>query len=135
MNTSDWAACPANMSVPSLEGDKLSELWGQLHKGNGEPFPSCSKLQDAWRHYHLGNFAQAVNIGVELGDTGLVPSAFATTIYAQYLETDEKRKIDLLKKAMAFCKEAEAKAPGANVHYMFAVAMGRYSQIISAVEA
>lgn len=135
MDTSNWLPCPVDVSDLDFSGDLLQEKWPLLHAGNLEPFPTSPELQEAWRQYHLGNFAQSVKIGLELGGEGLLPAAFSATIYAQYIEKDEKRKIALFKDAMAICKDAEKNNPSANVHYMYAVAMGRYSQFISAVEA
>ena len=135
MNIQNWLACPVDMGDLDLAGDKLREQWGRLHSGNREPFPESVRLQEAWRHYHLGNFSHVVSIGLEVRGQGLVPAAFATTIYAQYIEQDGKRKSELFKEAMALCKEAEVNAPSANVHYMYAVTMGRYSQCVSMVEA
>lgn len=134
--TSDWMPCPIDTSDLDLSGEKLREQWDKLHRGNKEPFPESEQVQDAWRQYHLGNFARAVEIGAEAGGQGVVPAAFATTIYAQYIERDEKRKIELFKQAMALCKDAEAGGLSTpNLHYMHAVAMGRYSQFISMIEA
>jgi len=136
MTTSEWLPCPVDMSDLDLSGDKLREHWDRLHRGNLEPFPADEKLQDAWRQYHLGNFGRAADLGLALGGPGAVPAAFATTIYAQYIEQDDKRKIDLFKQAMAICKEAEAGGLSTpNLHYMHAVSMGRYSQFISMIEA
>lgn len=134
--TNEWATCPIDMSDLDLSGDKLLEQWGRLHRGNCEPFPAAPKLQEAWRAYHLGHFGRAVELGMAAGQQGAVPAAFATTIYAQYIEQDDKRKIALFKQAMALCKEAEAGGLStANLHYIYAVAMGRYSQFISMIEA
>lgn len=66
----------------------------------------------------------------------MVPAAFAATIYAQYLEQDDKRRASLFKQVMKLCEEAEdAGVVSANLHYIHAVAMGRYSQSISIIEA
>ncbi|MGY3894573.1 hypothetical protein [Aeromonas enterica] len=136
MNTQDWQICPVTMHDLDLSKDKLHLQWDQLHRGNREPFPTDERLQAAWRQYHLGNFAQAVNIGLELGGPGVVPAAFAATIYAQYVEQDEKRKIALFKQVIALCEEAEKGGlTTPNLHYIYAVAMGRYSLFISMVEA
>jgi len=86
---------------------RLREISGDFRRLS-EPFPADERLQDAGRQYHLGNFARAVDLGLGMGGPGAVPAAFATTIYAQYIEQDDKRKIELFKRAMAMCKEAEA---------------------------
>jgi hypothetical protein len=134
--TSEWLPCPIDTSDLDLAGDKLRGQWDRLHSGNLEPFPADETVQDAWRQYHLGNFARASEIGLAAGGAAVVPAAFATTIYAQYIEQDDKRKIELFKQAMAICKDAEAAGLSTpNLHYMYAVSMGRYSQFISMIEA
>ena len=136
ITTNDWAACPIDMSDLDLSGDKLQEQWGRMHRGNCEPFPSDPKLQEAWRAYHLGQFAKAVELGMAAGQQGVVPAVLSTIIYAQYIEQDNTRKMDLFKQTIAMCKEAEAGGLLTfNLHYVYAVAMGRYSQFISMIEA
>lgn len=136
MKTQDWQACPVVMSDLDLSGERLREQWGQLHGGNREPFPDSAALQEAWREYHLGHFAKAVELGLALGGASVVPAAFAATIYAQYVEQDEKRKIVLFKQVIGLCEEAEKGGLATpNLHYIYAVAMGRYSQFISMIEA
>lgn len=131
-----WQSSNVDMSDLDLSGDRLREHWDAMHKGNREPFPEDAQLQEVWRQYHLGNFAAAADLGEAMGGAGLVPAAFATTIYAQYVETDEKRKAQLFQDAIALCQKAlDAGIKTPNLHYMHAVSMGRYSQFISMVEA
>lgn len=134
--TNNWMVCPIDTSEMNLDGDKLRENWERMHAGNLEPWPENEKVQNAWRHYHLGEFAQAVNIGLELGGEGIVPAAFAGTIYAHYVERDEDKKIAIFKEVMGWCEKAEdAGLSTANLHYIHSVTMGRYSQFISMIEA
>jgi len=136
MVTKDWQACPIDMSDLDLSGENLRQHWDELHAGNREAFPEHESLQEAWRCYHLGDFAKAVNIGLEMGGEGTVPAAFAGTIYAQYIEQDEGKKSEIFKAVMDWCEKAIADGhSSANLHYIFAVAMGRYSQFISMIEA
>lgn len=136
MSTHEWQSCPIDMSDLDLSGDGLRQHWDTLHQGNLEPFPADPEVQEAWRLYHLGRFAEAFDMGMSAGGAGLVTAAFAATIQAQYLETDEKRKTQLFKQVMKLCEEAEeAGMVSANVHYIHAVAAGRYSQFISMLEA
>ena len=131
-----WRSTPVDMSDLDLEGDQLQARWSEMHKGNLEPFPADAQLQQAWRLYHLGRFAEAADLGEALGGPGLVPAAFATTIYTVYVESDEKRKPELFETAAQLCAQAiEAGVDTANAHYMHAVSMGRYSQFISMIEA
>jgi tetratricopeptide (TPR) repeat protein len=107
-----------------------------LHAGNLEPFPAEPAVQDAWRAYHEGRFEEALNLGRAHGGLGLVPAAFAATIYAQYVESDEAKKSEIFEMAMGIAESATEACPdNANAHYMLAVSQGRYSQFISMVEA
>lgn len=119
-----------------LSGDQLQERWAFLHAGNLEPFPSDPAVQDAWRAYHEGRFEDAVRIGRDFGGLGLVPAAFAATIYAHYLEPDEQEKVRIFETAVELGELATAACPdNANAFYMYAVAQGRYSQFVSMIEA
>lgn len=136
MMTADWKANPIDMTDLDLSGDGLRQHWEALHLGCPEPFPVDAAVQDAWRHYHLGRFAQAYEKGLAAGRDGAVVAAFALTIQAQYVEQDEKRRSSLFKQAMQLCEDAEEQGlVSANLHYIHAVAMGRYSQSISIIEA
>ena len=131
-----WQATPVDMSDLDLSAEGLKAHWATLHAGNLEPFPTDERLQQAWRLYHQGQFAAAADLGCEIGGAGLVPAAFATTIYAQYVEPDGKRKPELFEQAAELCAQAAAAGVDtANLHYMHAVSMGRYSQFISMIEA
>lgn len=119
-----------------LSGDALERRWSALHAGNLEPWPSDPAVRDAWRAYHEGRFDEAVTRGEAHGDLGLVPAAFAATIYAQYVEPDEERKAAIFERAIGIAERATQACPdNANAFYMFAVAQGRYSQFISMIEA
>lgn len=134
--TEDWVASGVDMSDLDLAGDGLREHWDWMHAGNREPYPENEQLREAWRQYHLGDFAGAVETGRALGGPGIVPAAFAGTIYAQYVEQDEQRKPRIFQQVMTWCEEAEtAGLSTPNLHYMYAVTMGRYSQFISLIDA
>lgn len=131
-----WATSPVDVSDLDLAGDGLREHWDRMHAGNREPYPENEQLREAWRRYHLGDFAGAVDAGRALGGAGIVPAAFAATIYAQYVEQDEKRKPQIFQQVMDWCEQAESDGLSTpNLHYMYAVTMGRYSQFISMIEA
>jgi len=134
--TEDWAVSPVDTSDLDLSGGGLRESWDRMHAGNREPYPENEQLQEAWRRYHLGDFAGAVNTGRALGGPGVVPAAFAGTIYAQYVEQDADRKSRLFREVMGWCEQAEADGLSTpNLHYMYAVTMGRYSQFVSMIDA
>ena len=126
-----YAGTPFNFSGPALE-----QRWPILHAGNLEPYPADPAVQDAWRAYHEGRFEDAVETGKAHGGLGLVPAAFAATIYAHYLETEEEKKVAIFETAMDLAERATEACPdNANAHYMLAVSRGRYSQFISMIEA
>jgi len=136
----DWKIFTSESQQFDFSGDKLEQSWPTLHAGNLEPFPECTELQEAWRSYHQGDFATAAKLGKKLGNKlgthGAVVTAFATVIYAQYMEENGDEKIRLFKEAMALCEEhIESSQQNHNLYYIYAVAMGRYSQFISMVEA
>jgi len=134
--TSQWKKFTCEQHSFDFSGDALKQQWNNLHAGNLEPYPENENLQAAWRCYHQGDFAQAVEIGTGLGAQGAIVTAFATVIYAQYVEEESDEKIRLFKSAIALCEQYIKSTPDAlNLHYMHAVAMGRYSQFISMVEA
>lgn len=131
--TNNWKAYSGKAF--DYSGDKLQQHWSQLHEGNLEPWPEDAAVQDAWRAYHEGRFADAVALGEKVGGAGWVVTAFAATIYAQYL-AGENEKESLFKQAIELAEKAiECNADSANAHYMYAVAVGRYSQFVNIIEA
>src|SRR5213076_133602 len=66
-----------------------------------------------------------------------VNAAFkAQSIYANYLEKNDKAKLALFEEAAGWADERRATAPkDANAHYLYAYAIGRYGQGISVAKA
>ncbi|HMO44443.1 MAG TPA: hypothetical protein PKB14_00265 [Rubrivivax sp.] len=136
METTDWTPCAVDRSQLDLEGPALQSKWAALHMGNHEPYPADEALQNVWRLYHLGHFADGVAAAETLGDAGLTPLAFCATIHAHYVEQDEKLKADIFGQTIALCEQARARGfSSANFHYMYAVTLGRYSQTMTPLEA
>jgi tetratricopeptide (TPR) repeat protein len=126
-----WAKFPHDQKSIAYAGDALKKNWDALHKGDNEPFPKDANLIDAWRAYHAGNFAEAVEAG-----EGTVVAAKATAIYATYLEPKESAKVGHFQTAMEIADKLRVKEPkNINAHYQFAYAAGRYSQSISIIKA
>lgn len=126
-----WSKFPHEQKSITYAGDALKKNWDALHKGDGEPYPKEAGLQEAWRQYHAGNFAEAAEAG-----KGHTVAIKATSIYASHLEKKDAAKIALYQDAMKLATEmmkAEPKNP--NGHYQFAYAAGRYSQSISVMKA
>jgi tetratricopeptide (TPR) repeat protein len=131
-----WTKFPHADKAYRYDGATLKQHWGRLHGHDGEPFPKDTGVQEAWRHYHAGEFQQAVEAGTAAGEAGVNPAAKAQAIYANYLETDGKAKLTLLQEAAGWADERRGQAPkDANAHYLYAYALGRYSQGFSVVKA
>jgi tetratricopeptide (TPR) repeat protein len=131
-----WKAFPHAAETYRYEGAALKKHWARLHAGDQEPFPKDESLQEAWRCYHAGDFAEAVAIGLEAGVEGYAVANKAAAIYANYLESDDTAKQKIFQEVAARAEEARVAQPKhANSHYLYAYAMGRYSQSISVATA
>jgi tetratricopeptide (TPR) repeat protein len=153
MQTKDWAEFPHNADAFDYAGDKLVASWDQLHLGDQEPFPdrervlslesdhadpdtAAATLADAWRAFHRGDFARAVDLADSLGTLGHAAANKASGIYADYLEEDDARKIAIYQAGIKRAEQAiEAYPDDANAHYFHAFLLGRYSQCISITQA
>jgi tetratricopeptide (TPR) repeat protein len=126
-----WNKYPHDAKGITYAGDALKKNWDALHKGDSEPFPKEAALQDAWRAFHAGNFAEAAEKG-----EGATVAIKATSIYATHLEKKDAAKVKLFQDAMAMAEALMKKDPkNANAFYQYAYAAGRYSQSISVVKA
>ena len=136
MAKNKWAAFPHPVKTFTYAGDALKKSWDKLHRGDCEPFPKDPRVQEAWRLFHQGEFAEAVALGLEAGGAGITVANKAQAIYANGVEPKEPAKIALFEEVM---RRAEAQARGepgnANAHYLYAYAEGRYSQRISVAKA
>jgi tetratricopeptide (TPR) repeat protein len=131
-----WAQYPHAAAAYAYDGAALKKHWDRLHRGDGEPFPKDVAVLDAWRHFHAGEFQQAVAAGIAAGGAGVNAAVKAQSIYANYLEKAEKAKLALFEEAAGWAAERRASAPkDANAHYLYAYALGRYSQDISVAKA
>lgn len=131
-----WVKFPHTDKAYAYDAAALKKGWARLHKGDCEPFPKDPAVVDAWRHFHAGEFAQAVEAGLEAGGAGVNAAVKAQTVYASHLEKAEKTKLALLEDAVAMADERRRSAPkDANAHYLYAYALGRYGQGISVAKA
>jgi tetratricopeptide (TPR) repeat protein len=157
MGRTSWKPFPHASAAYDYAGDKLRKNWARLHRGDCEPFPDetwiaaiCARhaglapkgakaaavLQDAWRAYHRGDFARAVELGASIGPLGSAVAAKAANIHASYLEPDAKRQLAIFEESAARCEDLAKIAPGwPNAFYFSAQALGRYSQGVSVVAA
>jgi tetratricopeptide (TPR) repeat protein len=131
-----WKKFPHTDKAFVYAGAALKKNWERLHRGDREPFPADAAVQEAWRLYHQGEFHKACEAGLAAGIDGYNVANKATMIYANYLEDDDKRKLDMFQAVSARCDELQAAQPkNANAYYIQAYALGRYSQGISVLKA
>jgi len=131
-----WAKFPHADGAYAFDAAALKKHWPRLHKGDCEPFPKDAAVQNAWRHYHAGEFQQAVEVGLAAGGAGVNAAVKAQAVYANYLETAAAAKLALFEDAAGWAEERRAAASkDANAHYLYALALGRYSQGISVAKA
>ncbi len=131
-----WAKFPHADKAYVYDPAGLKKNWARLHRGDCEPLPKDADVQSAWQAFHAGEFARAVEAGLAAGDAGVNAAVKAQVVYGQYLEGAEKEKIALFEEAAKWADERRSKSPkDANSHYLYAFAMGRYSQGISVVKA
>ncbi|HEY3181109.1 MAG TPA: hypothetical protein VGL25_19765 [Casimicrobiaceae bacterium] len=131
-----WLKFPHPDKMYAHDVASLKKNWARLHKGDCEAYPKEAAVIDAWRHYHAGDFQGAVEAGLAAGGTGVNAAVKAQSIYANYLEKDDKNKLALFEEAAAWADERRNDAPkDANAHYLYAYALGRYGQGISVAKA
>ena len=136
MAKANWKKFPHADKAYVYAGAALKKSWDRLHRGDRESFPADEQVQEAWRLYHQGDFQQAYELGLSLGLPGHAVANKAATIYATYLEDNEKKKLALFEEAAARGEAQMAEMPKyANAYYFHALALGRYSQGISVAKA
>ncbi len=132
-----WHAFPHPDAAYVYAGAALKKNWARLHRGDCEPWPADTKAQDAWRAYHAGDFARAVELGLKAGGgSGINAANKAAMIYANAVEPDEARKLGILQEVARRSEALQAGEPdNPNAWYYHAYALGRYSQGISVAKA
>ncbi|HYK99908.1 MAG TPA: hypothetical protein VEU78_01835 [Steroidobacteraceae bacterium] len=142
---------------------ELHREWPRLHAGDCEPWPDArriaalarqqlgfaeliaagggarevaERLQEAWRAFHAGDFAAAVELGERLGAPGASVANRSVAVETLYSQRSEPQKLRMLTAAISRGEAAVAQLPDyANAHYMLALVLGRYSQRISILKA
>ncbi len=144
----------------AFAGSGLEDRWAKLHKGDREPYPDTARLtrlsrqhgkfaewvdahggagevaggvQEAWRRFHTGHFADAIASGGKLGALGATAANKAAAIHSLQAGGEAGRLLDA---AITRGERAVEWLPDdANAHYMLALALGRHSQRISILKA
>lgn len=136
MAATKWKAFAHPSKAFAYPGEALKKNWDRLHRGDCEPFPRDKAVQEAWRHFHAGEFAEAVAAGLAAGGAGITAANKAQAIYANGVETKDAARITLFEEVMKRAEaQAKAEPKNANAHYLYAYAAGRYSQRISVAKA
>ena len=131
-----WTKFPYPDKSIDRDDAAVKKAWARLHRGDAEPAPKDAAVLAAWTAFHAGRFADAVEAGLDAGDAGVNAAVKAQVVYASYLEKSEKAKVALYEEAAGWAEARRAKAPkDANAHYLYAYALGRYSQGISVAKA
>jgi tetratricopeptide (TPR) repeat protein len=131
-----WAKFPHADKAYAYDAASLKKHWSRLHKGDGEALPKDADVLEAWRAFHAGDFGHAADAGVAAGGAGINAAVKAQVVYAHYLEKSDKNKVALLEEAAQLADERRKEAAkDANAHYLYAFALGRYSQKISVAKA
>ena len=120
----------------AFDAPSLKANWTRLHQGDCEPLPEDAAVLQSWVLFHNGEFEQAAEAGLSVGGSGVTVANKATCIYANYLESKEKTRLDLFLQAAERAQAQQAQDPqNANAWYWQAYALGRYSQGISVAKA
>ncbi len=131
-----WVKFPHADKAYAYDGAALKKAWPRLHQGDCEPLPKDAAVLEAWRLFHAGDFQAAVEAGTAAGGAGVHAAVKAQVVYANYLEKAAKAKLELLEEAVQLADARRAAAPkDANANYMYALALGRYSQGLSVAKA
>ncbi len=131
-----WSKFPYADKAYVHDAQSLKKAWPRLHRGDCEPLPKSGAVLEAWRLFHAGDFAQAVEAGTAAGGAGLHAAIKAQVVYATHLEKNDKAKLALLEEAAAWAETRKREAPkDPNAHYFYAYALGRYSQSLSVAKA
>ena len=157
----DWKVFPYDNSGFRFEDETLEELWPRLHLGDTVAFPDESWLREqleytpsaapadfdgdldglagdirtAWRHYHSGEFEQAVALSGKCGALAHACANKATGIHASYLQTGDHQQTSFLQAIERAERAIDLLPEDSNSHYFRAFNLGRYGQSISIVEA
>lgn len=132
---SAWTAFAHRSAFP-FDADRTRALWDRLHTGDQEPLPQDERVLGAWTLFHSGAFQEAAQAGLQAGPDGLAVANKATCMYANYLERNERPRLELFLSVADRAGAQARKDPNdASAHYWHAYALGRHAQAISVAKA
>lgn len=134
-----WSPFP-HPGLFNFTGESLKKSWPRLHAGDAEPYPQHPQLEQAWVHFHNGDFSGARTLGLEAAasgeSNGMTVANKATCVYACYLEKSEQARLDLFMDVAQRAGAQTVHSPqNQNGWFLQAYALGRYSQAISVAKA
>ena len=106
-----WTAFP-HPGTYRHDAASVAREWARLHAGDSEPLPHDERVLAAWVQYHNGEFEQAAQAGLAVGGAGVTVANKATCIYANYLEPNEKTRLDLFQAAAQRAERQARDEPG-----------------------
>jgi tetratricopeptide (TPR) repeat protein len=131
-----WTAFPYPDPAYRHTPESLQAAWPQLHAGDREVFPSQPVLLQAWIAFHAGEFERAARLGLDAGVQGYAVAHKAICMYTNYLEPNERKRLDTYECVAERCERQQIEQPDNPAgYYWHAYALGQYSQGISVVKA
>ena len=131
-----WTKFPHAQKKFEYTRASLKKAWDRLHRGDAEPYPKDDAVVDAWIAFHAGDFQAATELGLKAGADGANVANKSQAIYANYLEANDKKKLDLFDEVAKRAEKLQRDQPkNANAFYWQAYALGRYAQGISIAKA
>ena len=106
-----WAKFPYSDKKYQYTATTLKKAWDRLHKGDAEALPKSDALVDAWLAFHAGEFQKAAELGLKAGADGTNVANKAQAIYANYLEENDKRKLELFQEVAERAEALQRSAP------------------------
>jgi tetratricopeptide (TPR) repeat protein len=136
----------------------LERHWPRLHRGDCEPYPTVSgvaalvaahpalepsvpidhaveALRDAWRAFHNGDFQESERRGLAIGLLGFNVANKAANMRATYLDGAKKKLATFLEVARRAERLQRCAPSMPNAWYLHALALGRYAQGLSVMQA
>lgn len=130
-----WTPFPHAGECP-FDAYGVKKNWSRLHRGDVEPLPGNARVLEAWALLHSGEFQRATRAGLKAGGDGVTVANMATCIYATYLETKEKPRLDLYMDVADRAQAQTSEDPSlVNAWYWQAYALAHYSEGISVAKA